>query len=728
MHYLKFAVILFVFYLSNSLAAQTLFTEDFESGAFPSGWEIQTNATDGGWKVGTNQALSSAYFPIADNGSGFIIGTNDDACNCDKRDERLISPPIDLTGISGAFLSFDAYYTDGGYQGFTEDAFIQVSTDKTNWETLEDLHGHGSWDTHRISLNDYLGESEVYIAFYYSDNQGWLFGFGIDNVSVDVPKNINVDLLSLSSRSFFITAESMAVAGIIANNGAETIESFELVYSVNGVPTVSELFDNIALMPLEFFNFEFQEKWVPPSQGTYTVEVAIQKINGEDPVDAGNLVKSFSLQVYDKVERENKIMEILETNPVISTVATSADQLDRPTDLDFHPVLGRDELWVVNQRTESDGGSTLTISDASNGISNIDFRVDGNAWHFMSLPTAIAFSDDNYNFAVSPGVRDANHSGGTFTGPALFSSDPAIYAQPSGGNGSHLDMLHGSPFSMGIAHEKDNVFWVYDNFNRDIVRYDFVDDHGPGNDDHSDAIVRRYRNIGISGDGDIPNHMILDKETNWLYAVDNGNDRVIRLDIASGSSMTTLALINEPLAEHSEVNGFVWEPVLEELDRPCGIEILDQFMLVGEYDSGEIIVYDMGNNFSELGRIQTGAAGLTGIKAGPDGSIWYTNRIFNELNRIEPGESTSTEDIALSQSISFWPNPVSDILTVEFGEYQDARQKFVSITDLTGKLVYREYNSRSSSRINVSDFVPGQYLLSIQTDEAKAVRKIHINH
>jgi hypothetical protein len=73
--------------------------------------------------------------------------------------------------------------------------------------------------------------------------------------------------------------------------------------------------------------------------------------------------------------------------------------------------------------------------------------------------------------------------------------------QPSGGNGSHLDMLHGSPFSMGIAHEVDNVFWVCDDWNKDIVRYDFVGDHGPGNDDHSDAIVNRYENIGIDADG-----------------------------------------------------------------------------------------------------------------------------------------------------------------------------------------------------------------------------------
>jgi hypothetical protein len=136
---------------------------------------------------------------------------------------------------------------------------------------------------------------------------------------------------------------------------------------------------------------------------------------------------------------------------------------------------------------------------------------------------------------------------------------------------------------MGIAHEVDNVFWVYDDWNNDIVRYDFVDDHGPGADDHADGIVRRYSNIGIEADGDIPNHLILDKDTDWLYFVDNGNDRVIRLDINSATNSNGLPGINEPLAEHSSMTGFDYEVIIDsDLERPCGIEIFENTLLVGE--------------------------------------------------------------------------------------------------------------------------------------------------
>ena len=165
--------------------------------------------------------------------------------------------------------------------------------------------------------------------------------------------------------------------------------------------------------------------------------------------------------IRDSIIIPNRVDDFLGTGADFTQIASSAQQLDRPTDLDFFPILGKYELWVVNQRTENEGGSTVTLFNAGQDNQETLQRVDGNAWHFMSLPTGIAFAESGF-FGTSPGVQDANHSGGTFTGPSLWTSDEDIYARPSGGNGSHMDMLHGSPFSMGIAHEKDNVYWVYD--------------------------------------------------------------------------------------------------------------------------------------------------------------------------------------------------------------------------------------------------------------------------
>ena len=76
--------------------------------------------------------------------------------------------------------------------------------------------------------------------------------------------------------------------------------------------------------------------------------------------------------------------------------------------------------------------------------------------------------------------------------------------------GSHYDMLHESPLCMGIAWEKDNVYWVFDGHNQSIARYDFQEDHGMGFDDHSDGIIGKYVTGEIQREPDIPSHLHLE--------------------------------------------------------------------------------------------------------------------------------------------------------------------------------------------------------------------------
>ena len=54
-----------------------------------------------------------------------------------------------------------------------------------------------------------------------------------------------------------------------------------------------------------------------------------------------------------------------------------------------------------------------------------------------------------------------------YAGPVLWSSNPEIFGvEPKAGqNGTHLDMLHETPYCMGIAHEAANIYWA---FNGDV--------------------------------------------------------------------------------------------------------------------------------------------------------------------------------------------------------------------------------------------------------------------
>lgn len=323
-------------------------------------------------------------------------------------------------------------------------------------------------------------------------------------------------------------------------------------------------------------------------------------------------------------------------SPKLILIANSATKIDKPQDLDFNPQRPY-ELWIINKGTESTGGSTVMITDAGTQNQQYDYRKDGNAWHFMSLPSALSFSK-NGDWATSPNVLDANHNGGSFTGPSLWSGDLNVYAKPSGGNGSHLDMLHGSPLSMGIENERDNVYWVFDGYNKHICRYNFNNDHGAGNDDHSDGTIHRYTEISVKRNPAVPSHLVLDKDKKWLYIVDGGNKRILRMDITTGTKLKDLPLKNEQLSQYWEINGVKYEEIIPAsfgLKQPCGIEINGNRLFISDFETGEIICFDIESR-KELARFNTGKVGIMGIKIDADNKLWYVNAVANEVVKLEP--------------------------------------------------------------------------------------------
>ena len=222
--------------------------------------------------------------------------------------------------------------------------------------------------------------------------------------------------------------------------------------------------------------------------------------------------------------------------------------------------------------------------------------------------------------------------------------------------------------------------------------------------------------------------MVLDKETGWLYVVDNGNDRVLRLDIHSGNVINSLPLINEPLAEYSQMGNVVWEVIIDSLTRPSGIDLIENRLLVGDFTTGEISIYDVDNGFSKLGAIPTGQAGLTGIKVGPDGAIWCTNRTQNTLVKIEPGEISAVEVNPLLALITISPNPSSGIINVTMPEERLFDEVQFSLKTLEGKSVMVTRSSDQHLQLDLMDLPAGLYLLNISDGSSSVTRKIILTH
>ena len=525
------------------------------------------------------------------------------------------------------------------------------------------------------------------------------------------------DMMVFGSNIYsYVTTGSYDLDAHIFNNGTTIITSYDLNYSVDGGATATHAVTGSNLANYQSEDITHSAPLNIPVDGVYTIKIWADNLNGGN-ADGYNLNDTLTKVTEAGPGIPNYIDQYVGvgwTN--ILEIANSSNQINRPTDLDFHPVLNNFELWVCNQGTEASGGSTVTIYNAGLTGQSTLYKQDGNAWHFMSLPTGIAFGL-NGNWANSPGVYDANHNGGAaFTGPSLWSSDMSIYAQPSGGNGSHLDMLHLSPYSQGIAAEVDNVYWVFDGNTDDIVRYDFAEDHGPGNGFHGDAIIRRYSDDAVYKDplNKIVSHLVLDEAKKWLYVVDHGNERVIRIDITTGSDLggTPNYPANEAVVEYSEYTGYTQETVVSTgLLQPAGIDVIGDRMIVSEHNSGDIVIYDISTIPAvELERLSTGLSSVQGVKIGPDGRIWFVDYDTDGVYRIDGDNVGITEE---SVEFNIYPNPTNGQFTLSTSSLIDG---LIEVRDVQGRVVYTDKMNSFSHTIDLT-VEAGIYFVNVRMED-----------
>jgi hypothetical protein len=82
------------------------------------------------------------------------------------------------------------------------------------------------------------------------------------------------------------------------------------------------------------------------------------------------------------------------------------------------------------------------------------------------------------------------------------------------------------------------------------------------------------------------------------------------------------------------------------------------------------------------------------------------------------------------QMTALFPNPVSDVLTVA-ADVKFSGNYTISIVDLVGKQIYKadeiSRNNKLNHEISVNNTASGIYLLSIEMNGSKIIRKISIN-
>jgi len=301
-----------IFAFTSKSIAQVTYSQDFEGAgvSLPTGWTQTSNASDGGFIRGNAASLSSNAFPFAAHTT--FIATNDDGCgsSCNKSNDFVVSPSIDLSGVSNPYLKVDIFYYEGTFSGATETAFIEASTDNgTTWTVISDLGGViGGWQTVFVNLNAYANTSSLKIGFRYKDNGGWLYGLGIDDFSIYTPPASSVDLNSLNLNDFVLQT-GVDISGTLFNTGTLPLTSVTLSYSIAGGAPVSQTINGLNIAPFTTSDVIHPTQWIPADLVNYAVALTVSNPNGATDPDLTNNTKSKTVTVASQSVQRLPLIE-----------------------------------------------------------------------------------------------------------------------------------------------------------------------------------------------------------------------------------------------------------------------------------------------------------------------------------------------------------------------------------------------------------------------------------
>jgi len=301
-------VFLFLLVIFITKSQTVILDEDFEnSSALPPGWDENTTMVNTHWLVS----------PVA-NSHWLVIPWHTNIASLNEGDsdkilpgEYLITPILDLSDYTSAFLSADLFFKAMTFLDITEVATIEASTDEGNtWTTIVNIGGYFNWHKVYVDISEYCGNPGVKFAFKYCDDGGWLYGIGIDNVKIFAPYTNDGALQNIKKYYFVLLNDTIKIKGVVQNLGTEAINYFDINWNVNEGNIFTQSFNPANLSPLDTLGFVHSSPWIPTTQEPFNIKVWISNINGIPDENPSN--DTLRMQVINAISSKPEKSVFLE--------------------------------------------------------------------------------------------------------------------------------------------------------------------------------------------------------------------------------------------------------------------------------------------------------------------------------------------------------------------------------------------------------------------------------
>jgi hypothetical protein len=266
------------------LSAQTFVFEDFSSGTFPpAGWTI--DAHSGNWTAEASANAGGAAPEAQLNWDPEFNGFT-----------RLISPAVDLTGITSIKLMFKHFLDD--YAGSDYSIGAASRSGGGDWNIVWSMTPTGDVGPEELILdisNSDVGTADFQFCIYFSGSSYNIDYWYLDDIKLFVPYNLDGAMAKITTPPY--VGGAVPVTGRVTNMGFTPITSMDVSWKVSEDMTFTTTFEGLSLDFSDTYDFSCNDLFHFPIGG-YNMDVWISAVNGVPDDNAENDLKSKVVSVY----------------------------------------------------------------------------------------------------------------------------------------------------------------------------------------------------------------------------------------------------------------------------------------------------------------------------------------------------------------------------------------------------------------------------------------------
>jgi hypothetical protein len=247
---------------------QLYFWESFDAGQMPpTGWTVEGLPAQ--WSA-SNSANAGGSAPEA---KFTYINQNTTT--------RLISPMVDLTGLTSVKFSFVHYYD--WYANPAPKVGVATRSHSGTWSSVYEVTPTGNMGPDPVEVtitNSDVGQSEFQVCIYLMGNMYNLDYYFCDNLLLYNPLNLDAGLLSIGATPTYFS-DSAQVKGTIMNLGTTTIDMVGINWQLDGQPFIYLTgFTGLSIAPQATYDFTSAFP-VRTTIGSHNLKVWISQVNTE---------------------------------------------------------------------------------------------------------------------------------------------------------------------------------------------------------------------------------------------------------------------------------------------------------------------------------------------------------------------------------------------------------------------------------------------------------------